>query len=237
MSLASLQKQMLELVYSSREPRKSCPARMAFYRDLTRASLQETFEAVYSLTERVFKEKSQMAQWWRLVDRYTSAHWPTDFRLSYAVQRFPEFLKGPAWLKELADYEWTRFQANSSREPRSSDLLNPSLQLRIYSYPVAEWYREAGEKGRKRLPAAPKAFGKGKFCTLGIYHHPEKFQVRTLELNPAVFELLMQWQSGGSPEKSAPTLAQQTGRPVNEIKAQLQPILQMLLQERILFQS
>ena len=71
---------------------------------------------------------------------------------------------------------------------------------------------------------------------VAIFRDVRTDRIRTLELQPAAYELLSQWVEGGTPESSGQILAQQLNQPLEKLMLQLDPLLIKMKNEGVLLQ-
>ncbi len=228
MSLKEVQEQMLKSIYGAQVP---ADPQFAFYRELTRVSIQEAIDAVYPECKKIYQSLVPSPSWEEVGNDFITQFWPKDFRINWAVQQFSERLKFEPALKELADYEWARFQSKTSRDPNEGDWVNPSLLLRTYQYPIPHWYIKGNREEFELLKKVEL------FCIL-IFRDDQTSLLRTLQVEPMVFELLFQClEGGGNPQSLIQSLAQQLSRPIQETVFLMEPTLRMWVQEGILLRT
>jgi len=103
--LRELQERMLQTIFGPLPP--TDPA-LLLYRESIHSSLQETLDLLYSVTRGAYEKTCQNPPWEELGERFISQNWPRDIRLNWAFKNFSEWLPAEPWMKELADYEWSR---------------------------------------------------------------------------------------------------------------------------------
>jgi hypothetical protein len=226
-SLKLLQQKFVEAVYGDVVPQDSA---QELYRELTRCSIREVLNSTFEKTREVYESLGNEKSWDELCDEFMTQHRPTDFRINWAVSEFADWLPGEAWLKELADFEWVRFEVNQSRDPSEEDWLNPSLALRTYEYPVPTWCSESFKSDISSLVVK-------KFSSVVIFRDPKKFNIRVLELQLAALDLLSQWIEGESPEKSAKKIAQQLCVDFVTVQLQVRSLVENLIQQGVLLRD
>lgn len=223
-SLVNYQFQMVKGIYGEVSPPDS---KLRLYRGLTRLALQETLDAIYPLT-RVWYPKIVNRSWEDLGEAFITGHPPRELLINCCVRDFAGWLDGPEWMKDLADYEWTRFQVGASPDAQSDVPtranaryeLNPSLAIRRYRYPVARFYRAALAEGTHDLGEVQKPDS----ASILIFRDPTDFTVKTLQVHSQVADLLGVW----APETTEAIIG------CFEDKQALQPIFQMLLNHRVI---
>lgn len=237
-SLKSYQMEMLNHVFGPEVPEDP---ELALYREMTRFSIQEALDAIFPVTCSIYKGFNWSPHWQELGNSFLSQHWPTDFRVNWAAEKFSTFLKealagiseAPEWPSELADFEWVRFKVNTSRDPEPGDFLNPSLVLRDYQYAIPAWYSARYSAGANPAPVvSPSA--------LAFFRDPVSLKFRALELQPAAYDLLTQWLDGETPRSvsiliSRNLIRQNLNRSAEEIYQQILPLVEKLTQEGIVW--
>jgi len=246
-ALGDLQNQMLHLIFGSQE---SAQAGLSLYRELTRNVIKSTLSLIYVQTRKIVLRSRALVDskknWDELGELYIDQNWPSDWRINWAVQKFPEWLPADPRLKELADFEWARFLVRTGRDPTEVDWMNPTLVLRSYQFPVFKYWEledddlvsaiEQGEYSTLRARVMVQHQPEAPFC-LAIFRHPVTMQVRILEVQPAAFELLVRWSEGETPESSAQWLAQQLECSMQNVMDQIHPLLKILIHEGVLLRE
>ncbi len=228
-SLAKFQKEMLDLVYSPVDRSAEYEPKTGIYRGMTRALYSEIIEGVYEKTYEYFKRNKTLHLWDQAFEKYLSECPPRHISFDLTVPEFIPYIPGAEWLRELADYEFTLGLAWDALERKS--FLNSTLQLRVYESDVADWLERVEES-----PDLPESWEppKNEMITLAIYRDLDLNEVKTLKVQPAVLDLLSQWQKGGAPIQSAQRIAELSGQSLQEVLKNLAPVLEMLHQEKIL---
>jgi hypothetical protein len=242
--LQAYQTEMLHQVYGLQVPEDP---ELALYREMTAFSMAETLDAVFPLTRVVFEKKCIILgsgpDWQEVGQAFFQQNPPTDFRVNWAVEKFPEYLikflqnfpEWPdfQWLPEVADFEWARFQVNTSRDGDEGDWLNPSLLLRQYRYAIPQWYSGFSLRNSTLHPLGNSAPEEAP-SALALFRDPVSFKFRVLELQPAALDLMIQWQNGATPRSVATFIGGQLNRSPEEVLAQMTPLIQKLTQECII---
>lgn len=178
------------------------PARLRLYRELLFNNIESFVAAGFP----VLKSILTRAQWLALVqDFFASHHSKTPLFveiaeefLSYLHDERGERSDDPAFLLELAHYEWVELAlAVSEAEPLRSDeafLQNPlsgMIRLSELAWPLAYRFpvHRIGPSYQPAEPPDPPTF-------LVVYRDPDD-AVRFLEINPATYRLLQLLEEGG----------------------------------------
>ena len=132
------------------------PRRLAVYERFCRVHRFETIEGLYPHC----KAAVAPAKWPALVEDYFRRHPMRSVELNSSGEKWPEFLAGelgsrglPAWLPELADFEWWEWQTliapNEAEDPSAGPLrIAASLEIRPYRHDLLEWI----DQGRQGEP-------------------------------------------------------------------------------------
>lgn len=167
--------------------------------------------------------------WEELGEEFLSEFWPTEIRLNRNFEKFPEWLPAESWILEVAEYEWAQYIASTSRGVRDEDQINPSVVLLYFEFKIPRWIKNLEEEKSLSVPEIAPS-------TVAVFRDIHTERVRTVELQPAAFELLAEWINGGTPEISAKTLGQQLNKSTEEMMLQIDPLIKKLSQEGVLLQ-
>jgi hypothetical protein len=130
------------------------PKRLAVYERFCRVHRFETVEGLFPHC----RAAVDAALWPTLVEDYFRRFPMRSVELNSNGEKWPEFLATeaasralPAWLPELADFEWWEWQTliapNETEDPRKGPLrLAGSLEIRPYRYDLLGWIEE-GRQG------------------------------------------------------------------------------------------
>jgi hypothetical protein len=143
-------------------PRALDAERLAIYARFCRIHRQEAVDSVFAYCRAAVCQSAGEAAWESLVERYFVAHPMHHFELNQNGEHFPEFLSGlcasgelPAFLAELADFEWCEWLTDSQPDADDGEDAGPlrlhkTVDLRPYSYDLVAWIDDD-----EREPAAP----------------------------------------------------------------------------------
>ncbi len=138
--------------------------RLAIYGRFARLHRFEVADSIYPHLRRAVLAHGGEAAWERLVEAHFQRHPMRHFELNTNAVHLPEFLQGyvqeeglPAWLPELADFEWwewrTLIAPNDAPEEGSGPRLSASVELRPYAHDLVEWLDTPADE----RPEAPEA--------------------------------------------------------------------------------
>ncbi|MGB7816163.1 MAG: putative DNA-binding domain-containing protein [Methylotenera sp.] len=197
-----------------KKPARVADSRMAIYREIVFNNIFGSVSACYP----VCKSMLGAHAWRKLVRQFFAYHQANSPIFREIPQQFLQFINDvkdlPAYLQQLAHYEWVELAVNSQQTtpPKLSkkmDLLNekpilaPANMLLEYDYPV--------HKISKRNK--PKTTEKTYLLVFRNNEHRVKF----IELNPMTFQLLTLIQENEMTGKQALTkLAEKIGHPDTE---------------------
>lgn len=155
-SLKALQEEMKHLVFYQAKERETSflwkdkvPERLNVYRGNTRLNWADALEHDFPLTRQQFVEDA----WDTLKRRYFIKHPPEHWELNTALVPFTKYLAHqdvPAFVKELADYEWADLQIFIHRAPVEKGLgvTNPTLLVRVFQHQIFDWVQAGAPKAR-----------------------------------------------------------------------------------------
>ena len=170
-----------------KKPAKVPDARMAVYREIVFNNIFGSVSACFPVCKSILGVRN----WRKLVRQFFSTHQAESPIFREIPQQFLDFLKTtknfPAYLKQLAHYEWIELvistqQTEVLKLSKNPDLLNekpvlaPAHMLLEYDYAV--------HKISKRYQPKPK-----EKTYLLVFRNAENI-VKFIELNPMTFELL-----------------------------------------------
>jgi hypothetical protein len=230
-SLSELQKEMVDLVYSKEDRSGEYEEKTGFYREMTRAFYSGVMEQTFEQTYAYFKKNKQLKQWDDAFEKYLTECPPKQFDFDISVPQFIPFIPGAEWVREAADYEHAMTLAWHAQEKKG--LINSTLHLRVYENDVADWIEKVEEQPEKIESWLPP---KSELIAVAIYRDLELNEIRTLKVQPAVLDLLSQWQAGKTPRQSAEEIAKLSNQKVGQVLKNLAPVLEMLHQEKILLE-
>lgn len=166
----------------------------------------DVMDSVYPYCRKLFAK-----DWNRIVDDYLTKFPPAHPNFNRLCQAFPCYVSTYGgshaelypFLSELADYEWIELekmedpakisvlQKISIEGPEQVEsfgpLLNPTLSLRRYKFPITEIVSvlERGKRPSKKLNSLLK-----EPCFLAIYRDPNSHQTKFLELGSAAASIV-----------------------------------------------
>ncbi len=230
-----LQRQFAALVRSGVGPAEQVGVearRLRVYRELVERNLQGFLDSGFPVLRRALSG----AEW---------AHWGRRFRIEHRCHtpcfheisaEFVAFLQGlapaaappPAWVQELAHYEWIELELDLANEElpakggsmppdwkQDVPVLSPLARLLRYRHPV---HRIGGEGLDPEVPSA----------TFLVAWRDREYQVRFMEVNPLSMAVLERCRPGDS---TGATVLAQLARDAQMEPAQLMPFGQQLLSD------
>jgi hypothetical protein len=225
-ALVQLQNEILQNIFGPTPPEDPV---LLHYREGARYSYLETLEDLFSETKLAYESVEQKKTWEEISEEFLSEFWPTEIRLNRNFEKFPEWLSADPWILEVAEYEWAQYIASTSRGVRDEDWINPSVALVYFEFQIPRWAMDREEGGDLGVPEfLPSA--------VVVFRDVQTEQLRTLELQAAAFELLLEWIDGGSPEISAENLGQQLNKSTEEMMLLIEPLIKKLCDEGVLLQ-
>jgi hypothetical protein len=142
-------------LYGTPEGRQAVDARrLALYGRFAKLHRFEVVDGIFPHLRGVFLERGGKAAWERLVETYFVRHPMRHFELNTNGVHLPEFLQQyagaqglPAWLPELADFEWWEWQAliAPSDPEGSGPRISASVELRPYTHDFVDWLATPAE--------------------------------------------------------------------------------------------
>lgn len=138
---------------------------LSIYRDL---ALGVALRAVFPHVESVIVERIGKTGWDALAQHYFEIYPARHFELNMNGAHFPEYLQKystradlPAWLAELADFEWWEWQTLTAPDDPADAMpeegmlrLGATVELRPYTHDLIEWCAGANPK---KIPEAQTA--------------------------------------------------------------------------------
>lgn len=262
--LASFQEQIFRIVLAPEAQAKQF-AKQAFkdsedgweyfylYRSIVIGSIHRFLSSVFRVTAAYLHLSDEQEFWNKMIEGFCSEVLANGVEplpsqsLKWVGFRFPEFFakhQREAWLSELCDYEWALGSLSLHKETPPAAWLNPTLALREYRYPIAQWYRKvpkkvfATEEGKWKPSDWPTgqriAPAKGTDTQqLAIFLPQSSSTPKTVELPAPTFALLQLWADGSSLEDSAQDLAQALGVKPDHALKQIQQLILKLKAEGI----
>jgi hypothetical protein len=128
--------------------------RLAIYGRFCRIHRHQVLEGVFAHVHAAFAAREGQAAWKDLVHEYFVAHPMRHFELNENGAEFPAFLVAradergwPAWLAELADFEWWEWLSKTVPDARDTDgggegpglSLGRLVELRAYGHDLCGW--------------------------------------------------------------------------------------------------
>ncbi len=185
------------------KPPKGVPAgRMRVYAEIVFDNLESSISACYPVCKKVLGQRA----WLKLVRAFLSEYSSTTPIFREIPEQFLDYLSTcdavPAYLPQLAHYEWIELavststatlqgQLNEKPQPDSQGdllqgipVLNPSLQLLSYDYPV---HRISPRRKPSMSLAQPVHF---------LVYRNAGFEVKFIEINLMTAQLLHLLQTG-----------------------------------------
>jgi len=157
--------------------------RFAFYPGLVAWGHSAFVEKLYPMTlARLGEDRSD-----DLIDLYGETHPPDHWEPNQVGARFPEFLEAqpdvPAWIAELARYEWFEFAVYLDRSETAAPsdgrlIVNPTLHALPFSHDVPAWVASGASDTPDSMPPEAKEH------FLVIYRHPGSHMCRFMEVTP-----------------------------------------------------
>ncbi|MBX9688872.1 MAG: hypothetical protein K2X27_19340 [Candidatus Obscuribacterales bacterium] len=164
----------------------------------------------HKMADRIFPYCAKILKddWDDLVDAYYKRYPSSHFNFSKICNQFsrflledcPQLLAKYPYLAELADYEWLELEkieheakiVKEDSPPIDSlekiiayyPVLNPTLTLRYYRYPIAEIAEKLQNQKRPRKKYAESE------CIMAIYRDPKTHNARFMEIGNAVAALI-----------------------------------------------
>lgn len=147
MNLRAYQQELKRLIFlRDPEPSESplwkegLPERLRVYRNNARSNWADALDCDFARTRKQFSEE----EWAALRRRYFVENPPGHWELNASVAPFPSFLekrKVPAFVKELADYEWHELKIFIDRSEVRPGLgvTNPTAAVRVYRHQMFFW--------------------------------------------------------------------------------------------------
>ncbi|RMG13712.1 MAG: hypothetical protein D6729_14600 [Deltaproteobacteria bacterium] len=202
--------------------------RLAIYQRFVRGHILRTLAKDYPMTRSLLGEEL----WGPLAERYFAEYPPQSWELNAAVQAFPEFLErvrveeGPKGLTplaaQLAQFEWEIFAAftHPARIPGAETLerpvVNPTLSVLSFDYPLVRWYASWDQGEVEDVPAsAPEALPEGE--TVLFYRSPTTLRTNYRVATDDYLFALKVTHEGLSLEAAA----QATGQPLDLCRSAL----------------
>ncbi len=145
------------------------PARLAIYRRMVRTHVYTALSSRLPATLGLLGAADETLAWSTLYEVYLAECPPQAATLPEAAAAFPGFLARrleaedptvPAFAVAVAELEWALFQVNRDPthlpDPRdlSGMVLNPTLQVMAWPWPVATWMLAHNRGERPALPAS-----------------------------------------------------------------------------------
>jgi hypothetical protein len=123
------------------------PTRLNVYRNTIHINWQDALQYDFPLTKKQFSAP----EWELLETRFFGQNPPHHWDLNMSVAPFPDFLKRqkvPAFVKELADYEWHDLRVFIDRSPvrRGQGVTNPTAIVRVYQHQIFFWVEEGAQQ-------------------------------------------------------------------------------------------
>jgi hypothetical protein len=137
--------------------------RLAIYGRFARLHRFEVVDSIFPHLRRAVVARGGEAAWDALTETYFQRHPMRHFELNTNAVHLPEFLQGyaeeaglPAWMPELADFEWWEWQAIvAPGEDAEADgpRISATVELRPYTHDFVGWL-DAPEAERAPEPEA-----------------------------------------------------------------------------------
>lgn len=187
-SLRAFQEEIRNLVfYREEEKEKSflwkdaVPSRLNVYRNNTRMNWSGALDHDFPFTRQQFAE----TEWESLKRRYFIQHAPQHWELNTALTPFPKFLakqKCPAYVKELAEYEWADLQIfiHRAKVEKGAGVTNPTLLVRVFQYQMFDWAQAGAPKANPPRPT-PEVL---------VFHRDAKNTCHIQEADPLMLLLI-----------------------------------------------
>lgn len=190
----------LKLFRNGQEPD---PKGILLYADLMQIGQLNLMESIYPACQRIISDFESH------VYKYMNQCPPTHFNLNQAAKGFSDYLsnncslllKKYPFLPELADYEWVELEVMEAdvdwplhehivlNDPglfvTCKPVLNPTLRLRNYKYPISEIVDKLIDNSDSDSPDDAQVLVKSikkKAVTLAIFREPKTHEVKFLEL-------------------------------------------------------
>ena len=203
----------LQLFKNGQEPDHK---RIALYADLIMTGQMNLMESIYPACQRIISDFEP------IVYKYMEECPPTHFNLNQAAKGFsnyllkncPSLLKKYPFLPELADYEWIELEVMEVdvdwpeyeqivlNDPEQFSVyrpvLNPTLQLRNYKYPISEIVDKLIDNSDSDSDDQAQVLVKSvkkKSVTLAIFREPKTHEVKFLQLGEITRFAIEQIQS------------------------------------------
>lgn len=175
------------------------------YRDSFFFQIREVSHQVFRITRKVYESKFRMKSWDVMCEDYIRKNPPRDPRLAWALEKFPEKLPTEDWVKELAHYEWIRFQViqGDSKAYDPSGVLNSTLILKKFHHSLPDWYLSHADNGvgpNLYPPEIRRPDVKATF--IALYMDLKTFQLKEVKLDLTRFDLLSDWKNRGVPREN-----------------------------------
>jgi hypothetical protein len=226
--LRALQDELKQLLFigpsitKSRFWKDQIPERLDVYRNNVRGNWTETLDYDYPLTRQQFSSDA----WTELEERYFSKFPPNHWELNQSIQTFLKFLqaqKVPAYVKELADFEWFDLKIFIDRSPvhKGSGLTNPTAEVRVYQHQIFYWV-EAGAKADQPPLQKPEVL---------VFYRDSKNTCHIREADPLMLLLLEHYRKKGADLGELEAIRQ---RLLPQNKIPLETVLAMLKKQELI---
>ncbi len=164
--------------------------RLSIYRDLIYNMTTNFFGDVFPLSYKFLK-----SEWRSLVKEYYSKYTPDDPILVYMAYNFPLFIQekgvGPAYLAELALYEWCELEVSICKPEEKEQGINPAHLVIDFEYPVTDIAIEIEKDNLSYEPEQKKQ-------QILFYRDPETLLVKTFVLAPTTAIAIEMLDNGAS---------------------------------------
>lgn len=165
------------------------PKRLDVYRNNTRSNWADTLDHDFPLTRQQFSEE----EWADLRTAYFIRHPLQHWELNAGMEPFVKFIatrKIPAYVKELADYEWHDLQVfiHRARLTAGSGLSNPTAKVRVYQYQMFDWVQSGAPR---ETPPAQKP-------EVLVFHRDAQNTCHVQEADPLMLLILDHFQRPGA---------------------------------------
>lgn len=177
-------------------PSRSGAKRVGFYRTLMQRNVRLLLAALYPQTRRAALGEAP-ALWSELVDRFDASHPASSWNVNEYGRPFPDFLgelaragELPAYLEEVADYEWICFAVGVEPDENVRGLgLDRTLYVREYDHDIPTFVKKE-EPGRPRPGSS----------VVMVYRSPEDKRARFLRPTPLELCVLARRQGSEPPD-------------------------------------
>jgi hypothetical protein len=178
MSLADTLSTMAATLAGRRAPEETArmlgvePRGVAFYAKLAQKAREALLAGMFPHARHAVTRDLGVDAWHALVEAYFEAHAERSFVRHANARAFPAFVAthggAPAWLAELADFEWHEWQVEIAPRVASDDepAVGPlracsTLRVRSYAHDIVAWIDERDRAGEPFASPTACAFWQG----------------------------------------------------------------------------